>query len=265
MVYLIVSLICLAASAIGAAVGIGGGVIIKPVLDSLRIMDVKCVSFLSGITVLCMSTYSVVKGKLSHDTRINLPMAVAVSVGAAIGGIVGKTVFSRMVEAFSDSDLVGAAQSVCLFLLTIVTLIYSVLKRRIPTFRVRSFPIAAAAGLVLGVFSSFLGIGGGPINIMFLCVLFSFGTKSAAAYSLFIIMCSQASSLIWQIVSGTVPEFSVPVLALMAVCGILGGVIGTQFRKKMKPSRIDVLFIVVLVVIMCVCVYNYFGYAGILG
>ena len=262
MMLFIVAFTCLAASAVGAAVGIGGGVIIKPVLDSLKIMDITVVSFLSGITVLSMSTFSVIRGQLSHSTKINMPMAAAVSAGAVIGGILGKIAFSWVISSFGDPNIVGAVQSVCLFILTVITLIYSLLRKRIPTLRVRSFPIAAAAGLVLGLFSSFLGIGGGPINIMFLCVLFSFGTKSAAAYSLFIIMCSQLSSLIWQIATGTVPEFSVHMLILMAVCGITGGMIGTRMRKRMKPESIDRLFNVILAVIICICIYNYFGYTS---
>ena len=62
MVTAISLLICLAASALGAICGIGGGVIIKPVLDSLGIYSVSTVNFLSGCTVLSMSGYTVLKG-----------------------------------------------------------------------------------------------------------------------------------------------------------------------------------------------------------
>ena len=61
MVTAISLLICLAASALGAICGIGGGVIIKPVLDSLGIYSVSTVNFLSGCTVLSMSGYTVLK------------------------------------------------------------------------------------------------------------------------------------------------------------------------------------------------------------
>ena len=36
------------ASAIGAMSGIGGGVIIKPVMDALQVMDISSINFLSG-------------------------------------------------------------------------------------------------------------------------------------------------------------------------------------------------------------------------
>ena len=43
--FLIVSLL---ASVIGAICGIGGGIIIKPVLDSLNVLEVSKISFLSS-------------------------------------------------------------------------------------------------------------------------------------------------------------------------------------------------------------------------
>ena len=56
---LIFFLVALAASVAGAICGIGGGVIIKPVLDLLHLETVTAISFLSGCTVLSMSCYSV--------------------------------------------------------------------------------------------------------------------------------------------------------------------------------------------------------------
>ena len=52
--YTFIFLSWLIASAIGAIAGIGGGVIIRPVLDSFHVMAAT-VSFLSGCTVLSMS------------------------------------------------------------------------------------------------------------------------------------------------------------------------------------------------------------------
>ena len=48
MLYLIFLLVCFFASVIGAICGIGGGVIIKPVLDAFGVMDAAQISFLSG-------------------------------------------------------------------------------------------------------------------------------------------------------------------------------------------------------------------------
>ena len=95
MVLMLVFLVCFLASTIGAICGIGGGVIIKPVLDAFGIMSVSKISFLSSCTVLSMTTYSVVKSKL--------------------GGILGKLMFEQIRNASSNPDRVGMIQSACLF------------------------------------------------------------------------------------------------------------------------------------------------------
>ena len=57
---ILVLLIAFGASIVGAICGIGGGVIIKPLLDAFGIASVAEISFLSGCTVLSMSCYSVI-------------------------------------------------------------------------------------------------------------------------------------------------------------------------------------------------------------
>ena len=64
---LIFFLVALTASVAGAICGIGGGVIIKPVLDLLHLETVTAISFLSGCTVLSMSCYSVGKSLLAKE------------------------------------------------------------------------------------------------------------------------------------------------------------------------------------------------------
>lgn len=53
--------IALFACLLGKMCGMGGGVIIKPVIDALGIMPVASINFLSACTVLGMSGWSTVK------------------------------------------------------------------------------------------------------------------------------------------------------------------------------------------------------------
>ena len=68
LLYLLVSFL---ASVAGAICGIGGGVIIKPVLDLCGLASVSTISFLSGCTVLSMSCYNVVKNIRSGENRVS--------------------------------------------------------------------------------------------------------------------------------------------------------------------------------------------------
>lgn len=90
----------------------------------------------------------------------------------------------------------------------------------------------AAIGLVLGMSSAFLGIGGGPINLVVLFHFFSMPTKRAAQSSLYIILFSQATSTV----------------ASLATGGAAG---------------VDKLFIGLMVVIMGICVFNMIKYMGV--
>ena len=110
-------------------------------------------------------------------------------------------------------------------------------------------------GLLLGIMSSFLGIGGGPINLVVLGYFFSMDTKTAAANSLYIILFSQLASLIATLISG-VPEFRILALILMVAGGIGGGIVGRKLNKKMDNRAVDKLFIGLMVLIVGICVYN---------
>ena len=111
-------------------------------------------------------------------------------------------------------------------------------------------------GLLLGIMSSFLGIGGGPINLVVLGYFFSMDTKTAAANSLYIILFSQTASLLATLLTASVPEFRIPALILMVAGGIGGGIVGRKLNKKMDNKAVDKLFIGLMVLIVGICVYN---------
>ncbi|MCH1969832.1 hypothetical protein [Romboutsia hominis] len=58
IIYFLVGII---ATTIGAISGIGGGVIIKPVLDTLGNYDISTISILSSFTVFSMSIVALLK------------------------------------------------------------------------------------------------------------------------------------------------------------------------------------------------------------
>ncbi len=256
MIYLIFCLICFGASAVGAVCGIGGGVIIKPVLDAFHILDISTISFLSGCTVLSMTTYSVIRGRLSGESSIETAIGLPLALGAAAGGLAGKNLFSLVSKLSPDPDLVGAIQAACLLGVTFATLIYVLNKSKITTRKVRGLAACIFIGICLGVMSSFLGIGGGPINLVVFYFFFSMSTKTAAQNSLYVIFFSQAASLIASICTGKVPEFPAVLLALMVAGGIFGGIAGRAVNKKIAESTVDRLFIGIMVLIMLICVYN---------
>lgn len=244
------------ASVVGAICGIGGGVLIKPLLDALGVLSVASISFFSGCTVLSMSCYSVLKAKKSGDSLVDMKTGTPLAIGAAIGGVAGKMMFQFLSDLSSNKDKVGAIQAICLLAITFGTMIYTLEKEKIKTHHVKNVFACVSIGIVLGICSSFLGIGGGPINLVVLFFFFSMDTKTAAQNSLYIILFSQVTSLVNTIVAGTVPEFTIGLLVLMVCGGILGGMIGRKINKKINEEVVNILFVGLMVVIMAICVYN---------
>ena len=100
-------LVSFLASTAGAICGIGGGVIIKPVLDLFQMASVSTISFLSGCTVLSMSLYSVGRAAASRDSVVDFKTGTPLALGAALGGVLGKQLFTAVKEAASNPNMVG--------------------------------------------------------------------------------------------------------------------------------------------------------------
>lgn len=256
-------LVSFAASIAGAICGIGGGVIIKPVLDLFGWASVSTISFLSGCTVLSMSCYSVGKSMLTGEKSVALKTGTPLAVGAAVGGIVGKELFGIVKALFENQNSVGAVPAVCLMLITIGTLVYTVFKGRIKTLRIENPLACIFIGLFLGVLSSFLGIGGGPINLVVLYFFFSMDTKTAAANSLYIILFSQITSLISTIVSRSIPPFDIKTVVFMVCGGIAGGIVGRIFNKRLNNTAVDKLFMGLMFIIILISAYNAIKYSAV--
>ena len=257
MLFFIVS--CLA-STVGAICGIGG-VIIKPVLDLLHLETVTTISFLSGCTVLSMTCYSVGRSMLAGERRVAPRTGTPLAVGAAIGGLLGKQLFTFIRGFFANQNTVGAVQAVCLAVITLGTLIYTVNKNRIRTKEIQNPAVCVVIGLALGIMSSFLGIGGGPINLVVLFYFFGMDTKTAAANSLYIILFSQLASVLATVLTSTVPSFSWTGLLLMVTGGIGGGIAGRALNHRMDENMVDRLFIVLQAVIIGISFYNGWQYS----
>ena len=258
LLFFVVSLL---ASVAGAICGIGGGVIIKPTLDLFGLASVSTISFLSGCTVLSMSCYSVGKSLLAREGRVDMRLGTPLAVGAAVGGVVGKQLFTAIRAMFDNANTVGAVQASCLLVITLGTLLYTLRKDRIRTHRVTAPWVCVLIGLALGICSSFLGIGGGPINLVVLYFFFSMDTKTAAANSLYIILFSQLASLLMTLLTRVVPEFEAMALVLMVLGGILGGVLGRKLNKGLDSASVDRLFVGLMVVIIAISGYNVWQYS----
>lgn len=256
MVSLILFSVCLLASTAGAIVGIGGGVIIKPVVDLLGILPVPTVSFCSGCTVLCMACASLLRNR-RDGIKLQFKISTALAIGAVGGGLLGKWLFDLLRSSFKSDNTLGAIQSVCLMLITLGVFLYICRKGNLQGQHIiDNTGLTIGIGAVLGIISSFLGIGGGPCNIAVLSFFFSMDAKTAAKNSLYIIIFSQVPSIFSAFLSNSIPAFQLGFLLCMVAGGVGGALMGAAISKRIDNKGVESIFKMMLLLIALTCLCN---------
>lgn len=259
MVPVILFLVCIIASSVGAVVGAGGGVIIKPVLDMIGILPVSTVSFCSGCTVLGMSVCSLIRNR-KDGVRLKIKTSTALAIGAVIGGLVGKWLFDLVRHGFGNERALGAIQAVCLTIITFLVYLYICKKNKLPSHDIDSVLLSVVIGFFLGMTSSFLGIGGGTLNVAVLFFFFSMEAKEAAKNSLYIIIFSQISSVISAVLTDSIPQFEWMNLICMVIGGISGALVGAAVSKRIDNKGVEKILRIVSLLIVAMAFYNILKY-----
>lgn len=247
-------LIAIGATTIGSLTGMGGGVIIKPALDLLGQYDAATIGVLSSVTVFCMALVSISK-QLRQKTVIPFQTVLPLALGSMIGGTIGEQILAAVIRVLGSNDAVVMTQNICLGVLIAVVFLYIINKNSIPTLHKSGVPISLLVGLLLGFLSSFLGIGGGPINVALLIFVFSFTTKTATVCSIFTILFSQIAKISTIVLSGGLGAFDLSMLPVMILGAIAGGWIGAGLNKKLPEKTVERAFNMVqlFVLFMCFC------------
>lgn len=266
--------IILAATVIGAICGMGGGVIIKPLLDAVSSYSTFQIGIISGACVLAMSVSSLIK-HIASKTSFKAKTVLLLSAGSVAGGLLGD-LFMGLIRGALGSGAGGNTDSVIkivqngvLAVMLAFVLVYMIfLKPKNIGFHCKNGVLIALAGMLLGIISTFLDIGGGPVNICVFCLFFGMTTKEAAVNSLVTIFFAQLTKMIKQAADGSfinnvLFDGSLPVwaFAVMVVFAVVGGLTGAVLNKKMSSKSIDVLYCAAIVVVIGIDIFNIVGNA----
>ncbi len=256
MLTAIYTAVILAATTLGAFVGLGGGVIIKPVLDFIGQEPRMQVDFLSCVAVFTMSVVSTFKS-LRNKQKFDKSIVLFIAFGSIAGGWLGSAVMDFIGNYVEQSTIRCVQAFVLASLLTAVSIYVGKCKF---SFHVKSKAAILAVGLVLGFFASFLGIGGGPINIAVLTLFFSLNVKESAVYSVAIIFFSQLSKMITLFATDGITPYAHQWKTLLFIlpAAILGGIIGNTLNKKFDDKLIRKVFVSVMVMLIILNLYNGF-------
>jgi uncharacterized membrane protein YfcA len=252
-------LIALAAAAIGGITGMGGGVLIKPVLDLLNGFDTQTINILSTASVFAMAVVSVTN-QFRMETKIKISAALSLGFGSVAGGFTGQQVLILILRGLESEAGIVITQNIMLAVIILLSVFFIINKSRINTKNFTGIFYFTAAGVILGAVSSFLGIGGGPINVAFLMYFFSFDIKSSVIYSIITILFAQASKLMTIGLNGGFAGHDLKVMPFMIAGALLGGFIGSVLNKRLPEKKVELLYILIQLVVMLLALLNVFGY-----
>ena len=257
MLIAIYCLVILAATILGAFVGLGGGVIIKPVLDFIGAEPRMQVDFLSAVAVFTMSVVSTVK-HLKNKVGIEKNIILFIAFGSIAGGFLGGYCMD-MLSAVAHQGIIRSIQAFTLALLLTGVAVYVAKERK--SFHLKNNVAIILVGLALGFIASFLGIGGGPINVAVLTLFFSMSVKESAVYSVAIIFFSQLSKIITIFASSGIQPYSHQWKTLIFIlpAAIIGGIVGSKFNRIFDDKIIRKTFVAVMILLIILNIYNGFS------
>ncbi|MCL1998145.1 MAG: sulfite exporter TauE/SafE family protein [Turicibacter sp.] len=246
---------------IGAVVGLGGGVIIRPVFDILAIHNMLNIAFFSSAAIVTMSISSTLK-KVKDGTKIEPRTAILISCGAILGGTFGNLFLEFLLDFFETQTSVQLIQTISTIFFLLLA-IYLTQKGNL-RYNVKHMALYPIIGVFLGTLAVFLGIGGGPINVPLFVILFNLSVKAATAYSIVVIFFSHSFRLITMGFTTGFAYFDVGYLVFILPAAILGGILGSMISKNLSDNMVKKAFLLTMLVLIGVNIYNGLMFGGII-
>ncbi|GAB4376981.1 MAG: hypothetical protein Kow0042_23960 [Calditrichia bacterium] len=247
MNYLIIFLISIATSTASALVGLGGGLMLIPFILLIFALPVKVVA---GTMLFAMVPYTVVATIRNLKAGyVHMRIGLIMEIGSILGVILGANLTTILPNFLLKIFFVGIVLYL-MFTLRIprdspynyVARVFLVLNR-FPPF-VMANPsdnsrLSASAlitvGLVAGVFSGMLGIGGGFLKTPVLIVGVGLNPKIAVGTALFMIF---LTSLFGTITHGILDHINYPIALAITAGMMIGAYLGTSILKAQPSQRI---------------------------
>jgi uncharacterized membrane protein YfcA len=243
----------LVAGTFGAMLGLGGGILIVPILTLGFGLPLTAAVGTSLICVIATSAgaaaVNVTAGRA--DVRLGITLGAATVVGAVTGGIAA---------AFLPDRLLAGLFAV-LMAYTAFTMLRGLRGAfgaesgetqvdpaapdgsGAPHYRTHRLPLALGGSLAAGNVSGLLGVGGGIISVPLIRLVMGAPMRVAVATSTFMIGITAAAGAAAYLFRGEIdPRVAAPV-----VIGVtLGAALGATISARMRPGWLTALFVVVV-------------------
>lgn len=252
LLYFCIALICTFA---GAITGMGGGVVIKPVLDMMGDFDSASIGALSSITVLAMSITTFAR-QLRKKRQVSIAKLIILGISSAGGGALGQYIFEMMTKGAGNAHTIKIIQNSILLFLIVWIFFYMLFRNKIKPLHLKNIVFYITVGMILGILSSFLGIGGGPLNVAIFMLLFGMEIKEATFASIITIMFAQIAKVAMILIGGGFGSYDLSMLPYMVVAGVVGGLLGSLVGRKISGKVTVIAFNIMQITVMIICVIN---------
>lgn len=250
LIYLVIALF---ATVIGSLVGLGGGVIMKPLLQALSPLDALSINVLSSITVFFMA-FSTLYKRTKAERSLYKAQYLYLIIGSVIGGIIGNSIFNSFLTMFDNDNVVSFVQTLILIILLVMVVLKHLYIEKLPIFESKLAMVVI--GVCLSIISTFLGIGGGPINVPVFIGLLGVSILDATYLSILVIFFSQLSNIVVYFTDGTFGLVVLMPLLVMIPAAIVGGIFGGKLSQTLEAETVSKLFNITIISLIVLNVYN---------
>ncbi|MDR2465122.1 MAG: sulfite exporter TauE/SafE family protein [Streptococcaceae bacterium] len=251
------------AGSVGAILGLGGGIVVTPILTLLFQIDIKYAIGASIIAVIATSSGSAIS--YLKDDLLNIRVAMFLEIFTTIGGIIGAllaTVFHSTLlfllygalltfQVFNMYKKLQAGEEVLKKiqpdkLAEKLNLNQSYVEKTTGeeiAYQVEKIPQASGIMLGAGIASGLLGIGSGAFKVMAMDGVMKMPLKPSSATSNLMMGVTAAASAVVYFFQGVIhPLIAVP----LALGIVVGAMIGSKVMPKLPSRTLRLIFIPVL-------------------
>lgn len=228
-----------AAGFLSGLFGVGGGILIVPALVLLMRMPQKVAS---GTSLLAIAPLSV-GGTVAYATSGHIDWAASLIV--AIGAIAGGAIGSSLLERLPSVVITWIFIAVMLFI-AVQLLLEEPTRGELRLLTPLDLLILLTIGLVAGVLSGLLGVGGGAIIVPALIIVAGFGDLAAKGSSLVALLPNAVTTSVLNLRRG-----NADLIAGLTI-GVVGAgvaVLGMLVATWIDPRTGSILFAALLVVV----------------
>ena len=255
-------LVSIGAGILGALLGLGGGVILVPVLTLVLGIDIHYAIGASIVSVIATSSGAAAAYLRDGITNIRVGMFLEIAtttgaiVGALIAGYIGGTglfiIFGivLMYSAYAmfrrrDAELpTGVEMGPLANFLHLGSAYYDSALNRLVEYNVRGARYGLPLMFIAGAVSGLLGIGSGVLKVPAMDIAMKLPMKVSTATSNFMIGVTAAASAGVYFIRGDINPF---IAAPVAMGVLIGAMVGTRLMLRTRSTQIRRVFIVVLV------------------